>query len=193
MGHYLPTSFSSTADGPAAQRQQLQTAHSAAVPHPLPVPEGSSQVQKVSAVTWMICEGKKVVGSGFYSLFTCPHTVPVVFSMMIRLHGSKRQLNWFIRSVLTHHWSSYWSTSAIHFICIPLTCIHLWLASERDPSWWRQVRHHGGGTSCFFNQLMFINFKFLLKEFMHHCPSWLCNYSQCRELKTGNTHRGHKD
>lgn len=149
-GHYLPTSFSSAADGPAAQWQQLQTAHSAAVSHPLPVPEGSSQVQKVSAVTRMTCEGKNVVGcrSGFYSLFTCPHTVPVVFSMMTRLHGSKRQLNWFIRSVLTHHWSSYCSVSAIHFICIPLTCVNLWLASERDPSWWRQVRHHGGGTSC---------------------------------------------
>lgn len=36
--------FHSTADGPAAERQQLQTAHSAAVPYPVPVPEGSSQV-----------------------------------------------------------------------------------------------------------------------------------------------------
>lgn len=34
----------SAADGLAAERQQLQTAHSAAVPHLVPVPEGSSQV-----------------------------------------------------------------------------------------------------------------------------------------------------
>lgn len=42
---------SSPADGPAAQRQQLQAAHPPAVPHPLPVPEGSGQVQKVTHVS----------------------------------------------------------------------------------------------------------------------------------------------
>lgn len=43
-------SSSSPADGLAAQRQQLQAAHSPAVPHPLPVPEGPGQVQKVKHV-----------------------------------------------------------------------------------------------------------------------------------------------
>lgn len=44
-------SGSSAVDGSPAQRQQLQAAHSAAVPHPVPVPEGSGQVQKVKCVS----------------------------------------------------------------------------------------------------------------------------------------------
>lgn len=50
VGHYLTTFSSTPADGLAAQRQQLQAPHSTSVPHPLPVPEGSGEIQKVSFV-----------------------------------------------------------------------------------------------------------------------------------------------
>ncbi len=41
----------SAADGPSAERQQLQTTHSASVSHPLPVSQGPGQVQEVRANT----------------------------------------------------------------------------------------------------------------------------------------------
>lgn len=41
-------------DGSSAERQQLQTTHSASIPHSLPVPQGSGQVQEVRKVS-LLC------------------------------------------------------------------------------------------------------------------------------------------
>lgn len=83
-------SSSSSADGLAAQRQQLQAAHSTAVPHPLPVPEGSGQVQKVKHVPPLTSSNSKQtfngvknhqssVVAGFIFVCLCPRTAPAVF------------------------------------------------------------------------------------------------------------------
>lgn len=45
-----------------------------------------------------------LLGGFIFSFLFCPPTAPVVFWMMIRPRGLRRQLKWFIRSVLSQHW-----------------------------------------------------------------------------------------
>lgn len=100
---WVPTLCRSAADGPAAQRQQLQTAHSAAVPDLVPVPEGSGQVQEVNCVCPLALTSAALNETKRLTAFA--PAAPARFWTTIRAPGSKRPRSWFIRSVPRPSWT----------------------------------------------------------------------------------------